>query len=121
MKIFVSVVASVVFLFLAGCAEIEPPTPEKIISPWSSMPNIRLGDTKEDVVSRWGEPDEKKEIGVDELGVAKEEWAYYGRYPLMAPVDYQYLSKTKYLYFEGNILVRQETKSTPYPKKEQRQ
>ena len=99
-------------LFIAGCAEIKPPGPDVLISPWSSMPNIRSGDTKEDVISRWGEPDEKNQIGVDELGVAKEEWVYYGRYP-MVPVDYRYVSKTKCLYFEGNILVRQETKSAP--------
>ncbi|UCH12146.1 MAG: hypothetical protein JSW18_04840 [Candidatus Omnitrophota bacterium] len=113
--LFVSILAILTF-FLTGCAEIEPPGPDVLISPWSSMPNIRLGDTKEDVISRWGEPDEKNEIGVDELGVAKEEWVYYGRYP-MVPVDYQYVSKTKYLYFEGNILIRQETKSAPSPEK----
>lgn len=103
-------------LFIAGCAEIQPPNPIDVIaSPFSSATNTRTGDTKDDVVSRWGEPDEKNDMGVDELGVKKEEWIYYGRYP-MAPVDYQYLSKTKYLYFEGNILVRQETKSVPRPK-----
>ncbi|MFH0732923.1 MAG: hypothetical protein V2A72_08445 [Candidatus Omnitrophota bacterium] len=117
MKQFISVFIIMLISAIAGCAEITPPSPEAIISPWSSMPNIRLGDTKEDVISRWGEPDEKNEIGVDELGVSKQEWVYYGRYPV-AIVDYQYLSKTKYLYFEGNILVRQETKSTPrFPQK----
>lgn len=111
-------VLSIMLIYsLSGCAEIEPPNPEAIISPWSSMPNIRLGDTKEDVLSRWGEPDEKRQVGVDELGVAKEQWLYYGRYP-MVPVDYQYVSKTKHLYFEGNILVRQEAKAPPPPHRE---
>ncbi len=108
--------AIVFTLFLTGCAEIEPPTPDAIISPWSSMPNIRLGNTKEEVISRWGKPDTINKLGVDELGVAKEKWIYYGRYP-MVPVDYQYVSRTKYLYFEVNILVRQETKSAPQPAK----
>ncbi len=112
----VAVLIGLITFLITGCAEIEPPTPDKIISPWSSMPNIRLGDTKNDVLSRWGEPDERNQIGVDELGVAKEQWVYYGRYP-MAPIDYQYVSKTKCLYFEGNTLVRQETKDAPSPVK----
>ena len=99
----------ILVLSLAGCAEIEPPGPDVIISP-----NLRLGDTQQEVISRWGKPDEINKLGVDELGIAKEEWVYYGRYP-MVPIDYQYVSKTKYLYFEGNILVRQETKSAPPP------
>ncbi len=114
--LYIYLIILTITLSCTGCAEIEPPSPEKILSPWSSMPNIRLGNTKEDVLSRWGEPDETNQIGADELGVAKEEWVYYGRYP-MAPVDYQYVSKTKYRYFEGNILVRQETKPTPQPSK----
>lgn len=116
MKIFYLSLIMVLIFSVSGCAEIEPPTPDVLISPWSSMPNIRLGDTKEDIISRWGEPDKINRIGVDELGVAKEEWVYHGRYP-MVPVDYQYVSKTKYLYFEGNIMVRQETKSVPSPGK----
>jgi len=116
MRLFYLFLGIMLALFLTGCAEIKPPSPEAIISPWSAMPTIRLGNTKEDVINRWGEPDEINEIGVDELGVPKAEWVYYGRYP-MTPVDYQYLSRTKYLYFEGNILVRQETKPAPPPVK----
>jgi len=116
MKIFYLLLVVILILSFAGCAEIKPPGPDVLISPWSSMSNIRLGDRKEDVISRWGKPDEKNQIGVDELGVAREEWVYHGRYP-MVPVDYQYVSKTKCLYFEGNILIRQETKSVPSPEK----
>lgn len=108
---------AVFVLFLTGCAGIEPPSPKALLTPWSSTPSTRLGDSKEKILSKWGEPDEINNIGVDELGNAKEEWVYRGRYPT-APVDYKYLSKTKYLYFEGNNLVGEETKSIQQPQEE---
>lgn len=107
MKIYIVLLACIIFL--VGCAEIEPPSPEKLITPWNVMISIRTGNTKELVISKWGEPDKKNQIGVDEFGTIKEEWVYYGKYP-MAPIDDQYLSKNRYLYFEGNILVRQEVR-----------
>ncbi|MBN1406046.1 MAG: hypothetical protein JW946_05965 [Candidatus Omnitrophica bacterium] len=119
-KIMILSIPLVIF-FISGCAEIQPPNPVDIItSPFGSATDSHIGDNKDDVISRWGEPDEKNEIGVDEIGVKKEQWVYYGRYP-MAPVDYRYISKTKYLYFEGNALVRQETKPGPQPKAQQQQ
>ncbi|MFH1868020.1 MAG: hypothetical protein ABH843_03515 [Candidatus Omnitrophota bacterium] len=91
---------SVVFI---GCAEIEPPSPERILSPWSGVPPVRLGESKDSVRDSWGEPDDIRSLGTDETGLIKEEWTYRGRYPEI-PVDYKYLSKPKRIIFTGESL-----------------
>lgn len=94
----------IVLIFLAGCAEIQPPNPIEVIKhPWGTKPEIRIGMTKEEVVKYWDEPDEKENLGADRWGVSKEKWIYFGRYPDL-PLDYKYLSITKVLYFDGNHL-----------------
>jgi len=98
--------------FLLGCAEIEPPSPEKILAPWSGVPTARLGESKDSIKDKWGEPDEIRQLGTDEIGLAKEEWLYRGRYPDV-PVDYKYLSKTKKLIFTGDNLTAYEIGEKP--------
>jgi hypothetical protein len=93
-----------------GCAEIEPPSPDRILAPWSGVPPVRLGESKDSVLDKWGEPDEIRQIGTDDIGLIKEEWIYYGRYPEV-PVDYKYLSKDKRLIFTGESLTGYETES----------
>jgi hypothetical protein len=89
--------------FAIGCAEIEPPTPDKILAPWSGTPPVQLGESKDSVKDKWGEPDQVVQRGADEVGLLKEEWVYRGRYTDV-PVDYKYLSKTKRLMFTGESL-----------------
>ena len=108
---FRSLVFSLVLsIFLIGCAEIEPPSPERILAPWSGVPPVRLGESKDSVKDMWGEPDDIRQLGVDETGLIREEWIYHGRYPEV-PVDYKYLSKTKRLIFTGESLTSYETGS----------
>lgn len=90
-------------IFLIGCAEITPPGPDKILAPWKGVSPARLGESKDEVLDKWGEPDNITMLGADDVGLIKEEWVYYGRYPGVF-IDYQYLSKTKHLIFTGNSL-----------------
>ncbi len=93
------------FIFLIGCAEIEPPGPAEIMrQPLGGSP-LRLGMSKEKVRSIWGEPDVVKVLGNDAQGMIKEEWIYRGRYPNL-PVNVDFLSETQHLFFDGNNLVR---------------
>lgn len=91
---------------LTGCADIQKPKPQSFLShPWNSnKSSIRLGDTKEIVLDKWGNPTEVIKHGVDQWGLEQEEWVYKGKFPDI-PVDYNYFSKTKYLYFDGNNLI----------------
>ena len=95
-------------IFLIGCAEIEPPSPDKILAPWSGVSPVQLGESKDSVRDKWGEPDKINLLGADEVGLVREEWVYRGRYTDV-PVDYQYLSKTKSLIFTGESLTGYKT------------
>ena len=96
---------SFIFLCCSGCADIKRPTlGQAITHPWGTKASLHSGMTKEQILHTWGEPDVVNNIGYDELGVAKEEWVYAGRFSKI-PVDYRYIAKTKYLYFHGNSLV----------------
>lgn len=107
-------------VFIIGCAEIVPPSPDKILAPWSGVTPVRLGESKDSVREKWGEPDEIRQLGADDVGLIKEEWVYRGRYPEV-PVDYKYLSRTKRLIFTGESLTSYETGEKtqgPLPEKE---
>jgi hypothetical protein len=96
-------------LFLSGCAEIQAPTAkEALMHPFGTQPPFPRGTSQQQVLASWGEPDHRILRGRDELGNPKEEWIYAGRLPNL-PVDYQYVSRTKHLFFEGDNLVRWET------------
>jgi len=98
---------AIISLFVLGCAGIEPPTPEEIMThPFGKDP-LRIGMTKAEVISIWGDPDVINELGIGKGvgGSKKEEWVYYPSYSAV-PIDKGYLSKAKYLYFDGNNLVR---------------
>ena len=93
----------VLSLFMLGCAEIQPPSPKQILTPWSGVAPVQLGESKESIIDNWGEPDEIIQLGADETGLIREEWIYHGRYPDI-PIDKKYLSKTKQLIFTGDSL-----------------
>jgi len=104
-KLFV-VSLLLVFIFL-GCAEIEPPSPKEILTPFSGMSPVTLGESKDSVRDKWGEPDEIELLGADDVGLVREAWIYHGRYEDV-PVDYKYLSKSKRLIFTGESLTAYE-------------
>lgn len=93
---------SLSFLII-GCAELQMPTPKEVVTHPFGNPTIR-GWSKEEVLAKWGEPDERVSLEPDKWGSSREEWIYQGRYPNV-PVDYKYISKTKHFYFTGNVLV----------------
>ena len=92
-------------LSVTGCAEInlfEAPT-QVLKHPLGTDP-IKIGMSKDEVVSMWGRPDQINNLEpTDEWRTSREEWVYIGRYSKI-PVDKNYLSKTKYLIFDGKHL-----------------
>ena len=95
---------SVCCLLVIGCAEVEVPTPKDVITHPLGQQQTMRGWTKEEVKTKWGEPDQVISLAPDEWGSSREEWIYQGRYPDV-PIDYKYLSKTKHFYFIGDVLV----------------
>lgn len=96
-----------ILLFIAGCAEIEPPTPDQVMKQPLGPDPLSVGMSKEEVISIWGRPDDVNEIGVSEGvgGTRQEEWIYYPTTTAI-PIDKGYLSKARYLYFDGDNLMR---------------
>jgi len=92
-------------LLLPGCAEIQPfEAPAKILKQPLGTDPIRLGMVKEEVKKIWGPPAQVNKMGMaDQWGTPKEEWIYKSRHSKI-PINKGYLKKTKYLYFEGDVL-----------------
>ena len=88
---------------LAGCAGIQPPSPEEVLKHPLGTESIKVGMTKDQVESIWGKPDEINQVEDKVLGKGgREEWVYRAKYGAIVPVDADYLSKTKRVYFDGN-------------------
>lgn len=86
---------------VSGCGDFVSPTGKYAVShPWSTGTPISRGTSKAEVLESWGPPDAVIPRGVDELGIAKEEWVYQAKADL--PIDYRYLSKTKRILFSGD-------------------
>ena len=81
-------------------------------SPLGTGAPFTLGTTKAEITEEWGSPASVVLQGVDELGNAKEEWIYTGMLPGL-PLDQEYLSRTKHLYFVGDHMVRWKTEPQP--------
>lgn len=103
----ISIVVGLLVVCLFGCAEISPPSPAEVLThPFGKGP-LELGMAKDEVLSMWGEPDDIVDMGTNELGAPCERWVYRARYPKI-PVDAGLIRKTKYLYFEGEVLTKWE-------------
>ena len=84
-------------LFLCGCADIEPPTPEYILKRPIGTDSVKIGMTKDRVRDVWGDPDSVSFVeNKERWGGAREEWVYVAAYSDI-PVNAGYLSKTKKL------------------------
>ena len=106
-------------LLFSGCADLAVPTARQAIShPFGAGAPFTLGTTQEKVLADWGPPDHKIQHGVDELGNVREEWIYHGRIQRL-PIDYEYMSRTKHLFFEGNHLARWASEDPPEEKRAQ--
>lgn len=94
-------------LLFAGCAEIDPfEAPGEVIRHPLGSESIRVGMSKEEVASKWGEPDLVNPLAATDASRSPgEEWVYKARRYTPVPLDSGYLQKNKYLYFDGNNLV----------------
>jgi len=102
-------------LLLCGCSEIKTPTPGEVLThPLGTAAPFSRGTLKAQVLQDWGKPDVVIPHGADELGNVREEWIYYGRIQSL-PIDYEYVSRTKHLFFEGNNLTRWSTEEPSSP------
>lgn len=89
---------------LAGCAAIEAPTPEEVVSHPLGTEAVKVGMTKSEVESLWGKPDDITVVEDKEKWKGpREVWTYRAQASAI-PVDAGYLSKTKKLYFDGDNL-----------------
>ena len=96
----------VMMLAAAGCSDMHTPTvKEAVTHPFGTAAPFTLGTRKAEVLEAWGKPDYVAALGSDELGNAREEWVYHGRVQSL-PIDYEYVSRTKHLFFEGENLTR---------------
>ena len=90
----------------AGCSDLHTPTThEALTHPFGTAAPFARGTSKAKVLAEWGNPDHIVPLGTDELGNVREEWIYKGRIPSL-PIDYEYVSRTKHLFFEGQNLIR---------------
>ncbi len=100
------IVAAMVLFSLAGCSDMQIPTGrEALTHPLGTAPPFTLGTPKAKVLEAWGNPDYVVALGSDELGNPREEWIYHGRVQGL-PIDYEYVSRNKHLFFEGENLTR---------------
>ena len=97
-------------LFLAGCGDTYIPSAKEAMNkPLGTGPEFTLGTTKAEVLDDWGPADVVIPHGVDEIGNTREEWIYHGRVQSL-PIDVEYVSRDKHLFFEGDNMVRSEMK-----------
>ncbi len=89
---------------MCGCSTLAIPNPDEIIKKPLGTEAIRIGMTKDQIISLWGKPDhitttENKQ----KWSAPREAWTYTAHYGSI-PVDAGYLSKTQRLYFDGDNL-----------------
>ena len=91
------------FTYLTGCGDGSFPTPQEIIKQPIGPDSIKRGMPKDRVKDLWGEPDEVSYEEIADNGQTRfrEVWVYR-KWAGMIPVDADYLSKTKYVYFDGS-------------------
>lgn len=99
----------VLAIVTCGCSMLESiPNPEEVIKYPLGKTTLRIGMTKQEVESKWGKPDsistvENKKRWPD----PREMWVYHPQTSSI-PIDADYLSQTRKLYFDGNYLTDQE-------------
>ena len=98
----------IVAMLAAGCSEMQIPSRKEALNkPFGTGPEFTLGTTKAEVTEWWGPPDLVIPHGLDEIGNTREEWVYHGRMQGV-PIDVEYVSRDKHLFFEGKNLVKSE-------------
>ena len=96
-------------VFAYGCSMLESiPSPADVMKYPLGKTTLKVGMTKQEVEFKWGKPDsistvEDKKRWPD----PREMWVYHPQTAAI-PIDADYLSKTRKLYFDGNYLTDQE-------------
>lgn len=105
-KYYIAFLSFLLAVCAAGCAEINPfEVPVEVLNHPLGTESIKTGSTREEVIIEWGKPDIINKLGAqDETGTEREEWIYKARRITPVSIDAGYLSKNKYLYFDGNHL-----------------
>ena len=98
----------IVVLFAAvaivGCADVKTPTAGYVLThPLGTKTMVVSGTAKDEVLEKWGEPDQIIETGYDEQGLKKETWVYNAWMPY-TPVDFRHLSEGKKIFFVGGYV-----------------
>lgn len=97
-----SVICAVTIL-LSGCSALETPSPKDIMQHPLGTDAVRIGMTKDKVTAQYGKPDViNNRVEVLPSKKVRDEWIYFGRYEV--PINKDYFSKTRYLYFDGDNL-----------------
>jgi hypothetical protein len=92
------------FFILCGCAEIITPTAHYAVThPLSTKTMVSRGTGRDEVIEKWGKPNEIKKLGYDDMGLEKEAWTYNAWFP-KAPLDYRHFSRNKKIYFTGGYV-----------------
>lgn len=87
-----------------GCTLIEAiPKPDDLLKYPLGKTDLNIGMTKQEVESKWGKPDEIRMVeDAKRWKDPREMWVYHAQTGL--PIDADYLSKTRKLYFDGSHL-----------------
>lgn len=87
-----------------GCTLIEAlPQPEQVLKYPLGKTDLKIGMTKHEVEAKWGKPDEVRTIeDKNRWKDPRDMWVYHAQTGI--PIDADYLSKTRKLYFDGSYL-----------------
>ena len=105
----VLITISALIIAAYGCSMLESiPNPKEVIKYPLGKTTLKVGMTKQEVEFRWGKPDSVSTVEDKKRWPApREMWVYHPQTSSI-PIDADYLSKTRKLYFDGNYLTDQE-------------
>ena len=99
----------IIAFFACGCSMLETiPTPGEVIKYPLGKTTLRVGMTKQEVESKWGKPDSISTVEDKKRWPDPREMWIYNPQTSSIPIDADYLSKTRKLYFDGSYLTDQE-------------
>ena len=99
-----SFVIALLVVFLFGCGDVKTPSARYVLThPLGTKTMVTQGTSKEEVIEKWGQPDDIVELGEDDMGLRKEAWTYEAWFP-KTPLDYRHFSRKKRIYFTGDYV-----------------
>jgi hypothetical protein len=105
----VLIIVSVLAMFTYGCSMLESiPSPEDVLKHPLGKTTLKIGMTKQEVESKWGKPDSISTVEDKKRWPDPREMWEYNSQTSSIPIDADYLSETRKLYFDGSYLTDQE-------------